>query len=155
MRPWIPTAAVTSVLVLLLACACPTKPASEPEGATPAATAGARELRLPADLDIPANEALKTDPRPYTAEIQASGERTFRLMCTPCHGADGTGSGQLSQGLRLAMPDFTDAPWQAQWSDGQLFFVLTQGHESMPGQDARLTDEQKWDLIHYVRSFAR
>jgi mono/diheme cytochrome c family protein/uncharacterized membrane protein len=77
----------------------------------------------------------------------------FRRHCVKCHGADGTGS----QGRdRLPeIPDFTNAPWQARRSDGQLLASIIDGKgKEMPPFREKISEEQARDLAAYVRTLA-
>ena len=83
------------------------------------------------------------------------GGMLFSSQCTMCHGAAGDGTGSLVDRLKLEMPDFTNAKRQGQRTDGELFFILSEGHGRMPGQADRFLENTKWDLVNYVRQFAR
>jgi mono/diheme cytochrome c family protein len=39
-------------------------------------------------------------------------------------------------------------------TDGEIFYQISQGRKPMPGFKKRLTEEQRWQLVLYVRSFA-
>ncbi len=93
------------------------------------------------------------NPVAASEESLERGKLFFSSQCTMCHGHDGKGKGDLVSRLKLEPPDFTDKAMQEAWSDGALFYVLTEGHGRMPGQGDRFKDEVKWDLINYVRSF--
>jgi mono/diheme cytochrome c family protein len=71
-----------------------------------------------------------------------------------CHGAKGDGTGDLVERLGYEMPDFTDPKQQKSRADGELYYVLSHGHGKMRGQEGRLDDKARWDLVNYVRSFA-
>jgi len=107
---------------------------------------------IPADIP----EEARTQINPYAKDLQSTkrGGTVFSSQCVMCHGADGRGTGDLVERLALEIPDFTDAKMQAQWTDGAFFYVVNTGHGEMPGQQARLKDEMKWDLVNYVRTFS-
>jgi mono/diheme cytochrome c family protein len=61
--------------------------------------------------------------------------------------------------LKGALPtDFTKAEWQAARTDGELLWILKHGS---PGTamasfvPAVLTEEEAWQVIHFVRSLGR
>ena len=52
--------------------------------------------------------------------------------------------------------NFTLSGWQKVRSDGELFYVITNGTESgMPGFGDMLSDEEKWSLVNYIREFGK
>jgi mono/diheme cytochrome c family protein len=50
------------------------------------------------------------------------------------------------------MKDYRDPAALKNYTDGALFFVLTKGHKEMPSQEGRMKDDQKWNLINFIRS---
>ncbi len=69
---------------------------------------------------------------PYRASSIAQGERLFLAHCTSCH----------AEGIR------TPAPRSA----GELFWLVTQGREGMPGFGQELDDTQRWHLVNHLRA---
>lgn len=113
--------------------------------------------RVPAD-QIAAARAV-TNPLPATPEMIEKGKALFhgKAFCAACHGRDGKG---LSPDLQLKGPlprNFTDRVWQAARTDGELMWILKNGS---PGTDMApfiplvLTEEEAWQVLLYVRSFA-
>ncbi|MGB9467694.1 MAG: cytochrome c, partial [Candidatus Acidiferrum sp.] len=49
---------------------------------------------------------------------------------------------------------FTDAKRMNTASDGELFYQISEGRKPMPAFKKRLTEEQRWQLVVLVRSFA-
>jgi mono/diheme cytochrome c family protein len=39
-------------------------------------------------------------------------------------------------------------------TDGELFWMITEGHKPMPAFRGTMTEEQRWHLVDYVRTFA-
>lgn len=103
-------------------------------------------------IDIPAAEKDRKNPVPATADSIENGKLLFSSQCTMCHGSTGDGSGVLVERLNLQVPDFTNAEGMRERSDGELFYILTNGHGRMPGQGDRFKDEIKWNLINFVRT---
>ncbi len=48
----------------------------------------------------------------------------------------------------------TDAPHLSTVTDGELYYVITEGHKPMPSYRKKLSDEQRWKLVMLVRSFS-
>jgi mono/diheme cytochrome c family protein len=40
-------------------------------------------------------------------------------------------------------------------TDGELFYIIKNGHQDMPAEGPRIKPEENWDLLNYVRSLAR
>jgi mono/diheme cytochrome c family protein len=50
--------------------------------------------------------------------------------------------------------NLTDAKHMSTRTDGELFYQISQGRKPMPSFKKRLTEEQRWQLVLLVRSFA-
>ncbi|MCI0483239.1 MAG: copper homeostasis membrane protein CopD [candidate division NC10 bacterium] len=94
-------------------------------------------------------------PVPYQAISIASGARLYQQHCTVCHGEAGYGDGPAIRGRASARADLT-APHTALHTAGDLFWWLTHGIRGspMPGFKDSLTDEERWDLINFLRALA-
>jgi mono/diheme cytochrome c family protein len=42
----------------------------------------------------------------------------------------------------------------AEMTDGEIFWKMGEGKLPMPAFKKRLTDEQRWQLVNYLRTFA-
>lgn len=112
------------------------------------------ESTQPVPLVIPEEEKSRKNPIAPNAESRDIGRKIFQSQCKMCHGEKGDGKGDLAQEMDLKVPDFTDPETQKKRTDGELFYILMQGHGEMPSQGKRLRDEQKWHLINYIRTLA-
>lgn len=120
-----------------------TAPAMEetPTAAPPAST-------MAADMK---NPVLKP-----TTESQAKAKQLYAIDCAMCHGDNGNGKTDLATSMSLTMADFTDPKALADHLDGELFNVIRNGKDKMPGEDkARASDTEVWNLIIYVRNFSK
>ena len=105
-------------------------------------------------LVIPAKERDRKNPLPDDPEVAARGERLFASQCTMCHGAAGDGRGELVERLGLTVPDFSTADARSRRTDGELFYILGKGHGSMVAQEKRLTADERWSIVRYIRTLA-
>lgn len=113
--------------------------------------------RVPSDQILSAR--AQTNPLAATPEQIRNGKAIFhgKGFCAACHGRDGKG---LGEGLELKGPlprDFTDREWQAARADGELLWVLQNGSKGTamaPFIPLVLTEEEAWQVLLYVRSFA-
>jgi len=73
--------------------------------------------------------------------------------CATCHGVEGRGDGVLAASLNPPPADLT-ADHVDDHSDGDLFWWITYGIEqtAMPAFGSVLTEEERWTVIHFVRS---
>ncbi len=81
------------------------------------------------------------------ADTLQQGQAIFEQNCAVCHGADGVG-------VVPNAPDFTDVAFVAQRSATDFFQVVTEGRGAMPAWQGRLSAEERWAVIEYLRTFA-
>ena len=125
---------------------------------------GADEAVLKPRVPIDQIEEARTwtNPIPATAETIEKGKTLFhgKAFCVTCHGKDGKGfGGDIEPGtLKGPLPrNFTDQEWQAVRTDGELFWILKNGSKGTamaPFIPLILTEEEAWQVLRYVRSFA-
>ncbi|MBH0196155.1 MAG: cytochrome c [Nitrospira sp.] len=104
----------------------------------------------------------RTNPVPATEETIEKGKKLFqgKAFCVTCHGRDGKGlGGDIEPGtLKGPLPrNFTDKEWQAARTDGELFWILKNGSKGTAMASfipLILTEEEAWQVLRYVRSFA-
>ena len=80
------------------------------------------------------------------------GEGMFIKNCSKCHGLNGNGYGVVAHG-------FTTFPRQL-WvwnntgpeTDGYLFWFITNGRSDMPPWGLILSENERWDLINYIKT---
>ncbi len=96
-------------------------------------------------------------PTGFAASAIVEGARLYPAHCVACHGAQGRGDGPAAQGLRTPPADLTaNHLWMH--DDGELFWWLSHGidapdgGQAMPGFAAALSDDERWDLIDYIRA---
>ena len=89
---------------------------------------------------------------PYSATSIVAGAAVYGERCAMCHGRRGGGDGPAAPGLPRAPADLR-APHTGQHTAGDLFWWVTHGipRGGMPGFADALNDEQRWDVINYVR----
>jgi mono/diheme cytochrome c family protein len=104
---------------------------------------------------IPLADSQKENPVKPTAESLARGKRQYGYDCVMCHGKTGDGKGDVAADLKLKMRDESDPATLKELSDGALFYIITKGKDQMPPEAGRVKDEGIWDLVNYVRSFAK
>ena len=86
------------------------------------------------------------------AASASRGEKLFVNNCAKCHGLSGNGYGTVAHG-------FTTWPRQL-WvwnntgpeTDGYLFWFITNGRSDMPPWGLILSENNRWDLINYIKT---
>lgn len=93
---------------------------------------------------------------PLKGDIGATkkGQELFNSSCFVCHGNSGKGDGPAGLALNPKPKDLTSAMIQTQ-KDGELFWKITQGKSPMAGYKGTYTDEQRWQLVNYLRELAQ
>ena len=95
--------------------------------------------------------ATLRNPVPATADSVARGAALYRTNCAVCHGERGLGDGPVGRKFDPVPVDLNKDYTQSQ-ADGQLFFTLTRGRVAMPFYRDALSQQERWDVINYVKS---
>jgi putative copper export protein/mono/diheme cytochrome c family protein len=92
-------------------------------------------------------------PVAYTTTSIARGAQLSAENCTQCHGARGKGDGPAATGLEVQPADLT-AAHVLDHSEGEVFWWLSEGipESGMPGFAGRLSEDERWDLVNWVRT---
>jgi mono/diheme cytochrome c family protein len=101
----------------------------------------------------PAEAAAVKNPVPADEKSTAAGKETYKRYCMACHGTAGKGDGPAAIATKVKPGNLSD-PSMWQQTDGALFWKISTGRGSMVSYKKLLTDEQRWQLIHYVRTLA-
>jgi len=102
---------------------------------------------------VPVKDAREPNPVKPTPESIAEGKKIYGYDCAQCHGA--TGDGKTDVAKELKVPDLTDPALLKDRTDGELFYTIKRGHGNMPPEGNRVTPEQLWNLVNYIRSLAK
>ena len=116
-----------------------------------------------ADMDhahVEAPEEFASLENPFAADHEANeaGEELFQAYCASCHGPEGLGDGPAAETLDPKPATLADGAMMSELSDGYLFWRVSQGgqmepfNSAMPAWEAGLTEEQRWQIISYVRT---
>ena len=106
---------------------------------------------------VPDEYADLTNPHSGEAAVTAGGE-LYASNCAACHGEGLAGDGAGSAGLDPAPGDLADADFLAAHGDDYLYWRITEGgamepfESSMPGYGGSLTDEERWQIVAFIRS---
>ena len=103
---------------------------------------------------VPANAAQQVNPVKPTADSLAQGKKYYGYDCAMCHGNNGDGKGDVAIDEKLTLNDFRDPATLRSKTDGELFYIIKNGHDHMPPEGDRLKPPELWNLVNYIRSFS-
>lgn len=110
--------------------------------------------QIPA-TSAPGTVRIRSNPVPATPESLARGEDIYRQHCQSCHGVGGTGDGPAATALAPRPADLR-VHMAAGHTDQEFFNWLTAGMPgtAMPAFGNVLTEEDRWHVLNYIRTFA-
>lgn len=83
-----------------------------------------------------------------------AGKALYTKHCASCHGKAGLGDGFKARVLKDFAGDFSGAYYQDQ-TDGEHFYKTKFGRGEMPKYEDKLTDEDIWNIVNYMRTFRK
>jgi glucose/arabinose dehydrogenase/mono/diheme cytochrome c family protein len=110
----------------------------------------------------PEAAALK-NPVGSTPESLGVGKRAYDTNCAPCHGNMAQGAAKAGIAISIIAeqggkqpPDLTDTQWDHGSTDGEIFSVIRKGvpPTMMAGWEGRLSDNEIWSIVNYLRAVA-
>ncbi|NQT63736.1 MAG: cytochrome c [Candidatus Marinimicrobia bacterium] len=109
---------------------------------------------LPEDWVAPASADSLQSPIKSNSDSWMPGEAIYKTACGVCHGVSGFGDGIAAVALNPRPADLTSKVVQDQ-SDGALFWKLTTGKTPMASYKDVYTDQQRWELVEYIRNLEK
>ena len=103
---------------------------------------------------VPANFKSMKNPVATSETSIKAGQATFAKTCAACHGKAGLGNGPKAPALKTKPTDFSTAEFQGQ-TDGDHFYETKTGRGDMPKYEGKLSDEDIWNLVNYMRTFKK
>jgi mono/diheme cytochrome c family protein len=103
---------------------------------------------------IPEEAAAVANPVAISDASLAAGQAIYTQNCAACHGTQGEGDGVAAAGLNPKPADL-HATHVQELSDGALFYVITHGREgtAMVAWENILSEEQRWQVVNFLRTF--
>jgi len=91
---------------------------------------------------------------PVNAETISKGDELYSMYCFSCHGDTGYGDGPAGGSMGVRPANFHDPKIQKQ-KDGSIFWKLSNGKGNMPPFKDALTEEQRWQLVVFLRELGK
>ncbi|HEU4418135.1 MAG TPA: cytochrome c, partial [Planctomycetota bacterium] len=118
------------------------------------------------------NQFVKQNPLPLTTKmvhlgrevsVLERGRDRFNIYCAVCHGYTGQGGnekqghGMVGRRWPVVVPNFHFVEGKDNrvplLADGEIFEAISTGNgKTMPGYAARISVEDRWAIVHYVRA---
>ena len=102
--------------------------------------------------EVPAEAKAVPNPVEATPEALAAGADLFKKHCVMCHGETGKGDGPATKFMKPAPPDLTAPGNKARMTDGEIFYKITNGKRPMPPMNRKLSETERWQVVHHVKT---
>lgn len=101
-----------------------------------------------------ATAELINNPYPITDAGLATGKELYTIFCGICHGDKGDGQGYLAREgsaypvvpANMLLPEFVES------SNGRYYHAIYYGKNKMGAYKDKLSYQERWQVIHYIRS---
>lgn len=101
---------------------------------------------------VPEEAKLWKNPIPPSPAALAAARPIYQEKCAQCHGDTGKGDGPEAAMYYPSPKSLIDASQMNTVTDGEIFYQISEGRKPMPSFKKRLTEEQRWQLVVFVRS---
>jgi len=108
----------------------------------------------PKPWTVPANFKTMKNPVAKGDASNKAGMALYTKYCASCHGKAGLGDGVKARSLKDFPGDFSKADFQNQ-GDGDHFYKTKNGRGEMPKYEGKITDEDIWNIVNYMRTFKK
>lgn len=115
---------------------------------------GVNVTAQPKPWDVPANYKTMKNPVAKGDASTKAGMVLYTKNCASCHGKTGLGDGVKARALKDFPGDFSSAAYQNQ-TDGEHFYKTKFGRGEMPKYEGKLSDDDIWNMVNYMRTFKK
>jgi mono/diheme cytochrome c family protein len=110
--------------------------------------------------ELPEDADKTKNPVAASAESIEKGKMLYlertKGNCVFCHGESGAGNEANLPKLRRKPADLTNKERMSAETDGELFWKISKGITGiMPAGEKRMTEEERWHVVNYVRTLAK
>jgi mono/diheme cytochrome c family protein len=128
-----------------------TLPRLPPVGTVPVASPIGEVLPAFGQAALDSVGAVLANPLPASTEVLARGAVVYLNQCSSCHGMQGEGNGPVVGNGRFPLGPAVNSGAAAARTDGYLYGVVRVGRGLMPGYGERITHNDRWAVVHYMR----
>jgi mono/diheme cytochrome c family protein len=108
----------------------------------------------PKPWTAPAEYKTKKNPVARDEASNKAGMALYNKNCASCHGKIGLGDGVKARMLKDFPGDFSGTAFQSQ-TDGEHFYKTKFGNGEMPKYEGKMTDDDIWNIVNYMRTFKK
>jgi mono/diheme cytochrome c family protein len=108
----------------------------------------AKPWEVPAEFKTMKNPVAKGD------ESNKTGQALYLKNCASCHGKTGLGDGVKARMLKDFPGDYSGAYSQNQ-TDGEHFYKTKAGRGEMPKYEGKLSDDDIWNIVNFIRTLKK
>ena len=108
----------------------------------------------PAPWPVPDEYKTMENPTKGDARALKMGGMLYKRHCASCHGREGLGDGPKARRLETFAGDFSGDYYQNQ-TDGEHFYKTLVGRDEMPGYENKMSEEDIWSIVSYMRTFKK
>lgn len=110
--------------------------------------------------ELPADADKTKNPTPSSEESIAKGKELYlertKGNCIFCHGETGAGNQENLPRLRRKPADLSNKERMSSMTDGEVFWKISKGITGiMPAGEKRMTEEERWHVVNYLRTLAK
>ncbi len=89
------------------------------------------------------------NPLASSPEVIEEGKVLYSRYCQHCHGESGKGDGLVGQVLK-GVPSYSGAVKDR--TPGSIFYTITYGRNRMGAHASQVSVEDRWKIVHYVKT---
>jgi mono/diheme cytochrome c family protein len=108
----------------------------------------------PKPWTVPANFKTMKNPVAKGDASNKAGKALYDKNCASCHGKAGLGDGVKARALKEFPGDFSKPEYQNQ-TDGEHFYKTKMGRGEMPKYEGKMSDDDIWNTVNYMRTFKK
>lgn len=102
----------------------------------------------------PASADKLKNPLSGNEDDLKEGKKLYKQLCAICHGDKGKGDGMAGVSLKPRPANLTSEKVQSQ-SDGAIFWKMTEGRAPMAAYKDLIKEDQRWQLVSFIRTLKK
>ena len=105
------------------------------------------------EWNAPEEAAQRSNPVPNDEVAIERGQKLYEQFCANCHGKNGQGDGPLAAALNPKPSNL--AVRASHHTDGDFAWKIANGRGVMPAFKSQLTENQIWELTHFIQNLKK